>query len=429
MASPRDHYKILGIPHTATEAEIKQAFRRLAREYHPDLNPNNTEAEQAFKLIREAYDVLSDRAQRQRYDLLCQSGNGGASTSELADYRHYYSKAIALASQQRFNQADSHFSEAINLRPDFLEAYMGRCQVRYAIGNDQGVLDDCTQIILLDPAIPQAYYYQGRAHQRLHLSELAIQAYSQAIALDQTYASAYYYRGLAKSKLQDNPQAITDLKTASQLFRAAGNTKAKNQSEFHLNRLRKIAKPRPLGIVGDIFITAAQSAFNPGQFLVENFMSLSRQRAIAVGLAYGIIAILGGALGLILFWESIFSLSLLPLSLLLVLPWSGLLLSIALAGMILGNRGNWAGDIFVAGATGLPIGIGMLASGPARHFGPYALVALYLFIITNSIITLYVGLTQIIDIPEEKASLMVPLMLFLGIGITHGAYQLLLSTV
>ena len=66
--SSKDYYKILGVPRTATEEEIKKARLKLARKYHPDLNPNNKEAADKFKEVQEAYEVPSDPEQRGRYD-------------------------------------------------------------------------------------------------------------------------------------------------------------------------------------------------------------------------------------------------------------------------------------------------------------------------------------------------------------------------
>ncbi|NJN24402.1 MAG: hypothetical protein HC810_08490 [Acaryochloridaceae cyanobacterium RL_2_7] len=94
-----------------------------------------------------------------------------------------YAQGVQLAAQRKYELADKRFSQAINLKSEFVEAYMGRCQVRYVLGDDRGVLDDSTSIIQLRSQVPQAHYYQGRAKHRLNYVEHAIQAYSQAISL------------------------------------------------------------------------------------------------------------------------------------------------------------------------------------------------------------------------------------------------------
>ncbi len=78
MAEKRDYYEVLGLQKGASEDEIKKAYRKLAKQYHPDLNPDNPEAEAKFKEINEANDVLSDPQKRAKYD---QFGHAGVDPS------------------------------------------------------------------------------------------------------------------------------------------------------------------------------------------------------------------------------------------------------------------------------------------------------------------------------------------------------------
>ena len=66
----KDYYATLGVPKTASAKEVKQAFRKMARKYHPDVNPGDKAAESRFKEINEAYEVVGDPDKRKKYDEL-----------------------------------------------------------------------------------------------------------------------------------------------------------------------------------------------------------------------------------------------------------------------------------------------------------------------------------------------------------------------
>ena len=73
----RDYYEVLGVQRTATDQEIKSAYRKLAMQFHPDRNPNNPDAEEKFKECSEAYAILADAEKRAAYDRFGHAGVGG----------------------------------------------------------------------------------------------------------------------------------------------------------------------------------------------------------------------------------------------------------------------------------------------------------------------------------------------------------------
>ncbi len=79
MSTKRDYYEVLGVSKSATESELKKAYRKLALQYHPDKNPDDKAAEDKFKEAAEAYEILSDADKRARYYRFGHAGVGGAS--------------------------------------------------------------------------------------------------------------------------------------------------------------------------------------------------------------------------------------------------------------------------------------------------------------------------------------------------------------
>lgn len=114
-----DYYKILGVPKNATEADIKKAYRKLARKYHPDLNPNDLVAEKKFKEINEANEVLCNPENRKKYDTY----------GEHWQHAEEYEKANQQYQGQRSNQRrSSQYSEADF--SDFFESMFGGASSR-----------------------------------------------------------------------------------------------------------------------------------------------------------------------------------------------------------------------------------------------------------------------------------------------------------
>ncbi|MBU2563216.1 MAG: DnaJ domain-containing protein [Actinobacteria bacterium] len=120
MVEYKDYYKILGVNKNASQDEIKKAFRRLARKYHPDANPNDSKAEEKFKEIGEAYEVLKDSQKRSRYDQL------GANWKQYSHAGADWPGGGGRTYTYNFGGRGFNFEDLGSGFSDFFETFFGR---------------------------------------------------------------------------------------------------------------------------------------------------------------------------------------------------------------------------------------------------------------------------------------------------------------
>jgi curved DNA-binding protein len=120
-----DYYRILGLPKTASDEDIKKAYRKLARKHHPDLNPNDEEANKKFQQINEANEVLSDPEKRKKYD---QYGKDWQHAEQFEEARRQQRQSYAQGRPAGGNSDDYDFSEGFGGADfsDFLSSMFGQ---------------------------------------------------------------------------------------------------------------------------------------------------------------------------------------------------------------------------------------------------------------------------------------------------------------
>ncbi|WP_369426758.1 J domain-containing protein [Waterburya agarophytonicola] len=418
-----NYYFALGVSPNADIKEIKAAFRRLARQYHPDLNPDDPISAEKFKQISQAYDVLSDSTKRRRYDLRSSFNQKQSKTHHTSrentshgfspkTAQDFYRRGGLRTQNKEYRQAIEDYTQAIKLNPKFIDAYLKRCEMRYKMGDNQGVLDDCYQIFSINPKVAKAHYYQGRARYSLGYTQPAIESYDLAISHDSNYPQAYYYRGIAYKEMLVVSSAIDDFNKAAELFRLQKNYEAYRRSQEIINELTK--NNRISGwfdnLVHNLLMTLSLSLFNPGGGLLPAFSRLNSQQSKQVGTIYGLFSSLCfvctyfmvGLPAIMGIWQ---------LFLIGTIPFVSLVATGSIMRFGLHHRGRFSTDVFIGGVAIVPLALTSLSIGfiPLSEFSFTIPLALLGF--AYSALSLNAGYTQILNISESKAALTVALML------------------
>lgn len=267
----KNYYHILGISPNATTAEIKAAYKRLALKLHPDKNPGNLRAEEQFKLVNEAYQVLSNPRRRATYDLQRQYEQQQRQPQAYAHPRYHHTRppagyrerhyrqrpqktasfskkdvkivagvvvlvllilaAVLLVwnfltyrrakeqaqhaeSNGQWEQANDYYTQVLDYQEEEQEARLRRAAVRlHHLQDVQGALADYSQILRTSQN-PKADWYaaRGRCYAALENHELAIQDYNTALFLQPTLLPVYQYRAESYLQAEKNwAAAIADL--------------------------------------------------------------------------------------------------------------------------------------------------------------------------------------------------------------------------
>ncbi|MEQ8974949.1 MAG: DnaJ domain-containing protein [Coleofasciculus sp. C1-SOL-03] len=437
MQDSRNYYKILEVSPGATQQEIKKAYRRLVRQYHPDLHPNHPDATERFRAICEAYQVLSDGVKRRQYDQEVQPQPNPPKT-ESTTAQDFYVRAVSKALAKNYQGAVKDCNQAISRNPNFVEAYVERGAAYYNLGNARGTLQDCNQALRINSQFAPAYYYQGRARYRLGYTQAAIDAYTQAIGYDPQHAKAYYQRGLAHKDLQEHEGAIADLQQAAQLLREQGDKTGYQLVQEMLRTLQQKPGKRggfktgnPLrylkGLLGDTLFTIKSFLLNPMGGLLPSFARLEAQRAMVVGFLLAVIFDACFVWGIYTGWRDMVSVSLVPLIGVGMIPFIILAAMSAIARLIRRHPGSVAGDSFLAGATVMPLTILAIANGISSNLPSQLMVMISVFTSCYTVLTLYSGCTQIANFSEKTAALLVPLMILVSGWISYWAFMAMLG--
>jgi curved DNA-binding protein CbpA len=422
---PRNYYEILGIAADATGKQIKDAYRRLARQYHPDLNPGDVAAGEKFKQINQAYQVLSESTPRSLYDYDLNSPKNHANNyTNNASANEYYKQGLRKSQLANYKEAITDYTKAIELDSNYADAYNKRGLCNYKLGEYSEALQDFTKAIYVNSNLVEAYYHRGMARSKLGYAQAAINDYNQALEAKPNYAQAYYRRGLVFVDLKHKPSAIADFQKAAQIF---GQQQDLANYQLVLEEIKKLgngfgsASFGSSNLIKDIFGSLIAVTGNPTNEILSTFTKLNRDglHAVYVAVIFALIFEILFVTGMFLSLQSnqfIYRSEVSILSLIIVgaIAHFSLAMSSFAIRKIFRGQGTWTGDLYIAGTAVLPLGYLSIIVGIFSAISlinvPIILI-LAVFTISYIILAVYSGCHQISQIPASGSALAVPIIL------------------
>lgn len=424
MSARPDYYQLLGIAASATRDEIKQAFRRQARLYHPDLHPNDPQAAENFRQLRQAYEVLADTTRRAAYDRERNNSRPqppppNSEAAAATNPQVAYVRGVEKLQQQDYPAALAYFGRAITLDPQFAKAYLKRCEVLLHLGRDRDVLEDCQKLLKLKPENADAHYYRGRARQSLGYTQAAIQAYTQALRFNVERRDLYYHRGNAYSESGNLRSALRDWQQYAEICQKCNDTSGYRAAMAAISRhswqQADAGGTHPL-VAGlarhtrSYLWAAGRTLRDPVGGMLPAYMRVGAVHTAPAGCTYAAavagslqLSFLGGWLPSVLTFDGW------PWLALGLVPFACLLGAGIVASYFAGSRISVDASAFIAGAALLPIGSLVLGSGIIRLLGGQQLFfGVAIFAACWLVLGLYGGYTRLLKLSETTAAIAVP---------------------
>ena len=414
------YYDVLGISQTASLEEIKQAFRQLARRYHPDLHPNDQQSLQRFQEISRVYQVLSDPMARKQYDKQLSGQDPSFDRLSARTAAEWYQTGLALSQRGQYEKAIASYTEALQRNPKLVDAYNQRGFAYYKVRKSTEAFADYAEAIQQDSKQATAYYYRGLTRFSLGYSEAAIADYTEAIQRHPQHGQAYYHRGLAHVDINENRMAMADFKQAEAQFIDQGDTRRSNDARLAYGKIVKQQSPfAALSYAffspSDAFMVLYRVCFNPIGGGITAFDRLTSQRALAVGLLLGFWFTLCFTYGMAALVSSSADINLsfiVEVMGLACLTFVFLILSSTLARILFGHKGNVSIDIFIAGVALFPLSLASLWVGYTS--GVSALI-FTMICMGHMVLTLYGECRYILRLQQKVAALWVPIMVLVSL--------------